>query len=254
MIYNIYIRTDTVYHIWFNYVQIVMLQELLFWWDWDGREIFVTAEDLGWRWQNPSSTCAHISFQSITRCAQCADLGSKCRQDGCDLLKRKQEHRFFSKVDKWTLHFFHLENHQLLPSCLQERLYGLSNPQGNHGEDVKDAVPQHERMMYTLYITLISIDPIPFTLVFDECVHRVYVIGDVCISAMFMRILYLEKSLGIYGFGEIAWQVQELYYYLDATPTHSYMKMMYKYPQAWHFNFYLKKEQNVWWKSTYITL
>eukprot|EP00434_Breviolum_minutum_P008802 symbB.v1.2.007761.t1/scaffold480.1/size253386/23 len=42
-----------------------------------------------------------------------------------------------------------------------ERLYGLSNPQGNHGEDVK-----------------------------------------------------------------------ELYYYLDATPTHSYMKMMYKYPQA----------------------
>eukprot|EP00435_Cladocopium_sp_Y103_P052798 s344_g16.t1 len=42
-----------------------------------------------------------------------------------------------------------------------EKLYGLSNPQGNHGEDVK-----------------------------------------------------------------------ELYYYLDATPTHSYMKMMYKYPQA----------------------
>ncbi|CAE7816056.1 unnamed protein product, partial [Symbiodinium sp. CCMP2456] len=42
-----------------------------------------------------------------------------------------------------------------------ERLYGLSNPQGNHGEDVK-----------------------------------------------------------------------ELYYYLDATPTHSYMKMMYKYPQV----------------------
>lgn len=44
---------------------------------------------------------------------------------------------------------------------LKERLYGLSNPQGNHGEDVK-----------------------------------------------------------------------ELYYYLDATPTHSYMKMMYKYPQV----------------------
>ncbi|CAL1160478.1 unnamed protein product [Cladocopium goreaui] len=43
----------------------------------------------------------------------------------------------------------------------EEKLYGLSNPQGNHGEDVK-----------------------------------------------------------------------ELYYYLDATPTHSYMKMMYKYPQA----------------------
>eukprot|EP00931_Biecheleriopsis_adriatica_P031338 TRINITY_DN1838_c0_g2_i1.p1 TRINITY_DN1838_c0_g2~~TRINITY_DN1838_c0_g2_i1.p1 ORF type:complete len:973 (-),score=214.79 TRINITY_DN1838_c0_g2_i1:72-2990(-) len=44
---------------------------------------------------------------------------------------------------------------------LKERLYGLSNPQGNHGEDSK-----------------------------------------------------------------------ELYYYLDATPTHSYMKFLYKYPQA----------------------
>jgi len=29
---------------------------------------------------------------------------------------------------------------------------------------------------------------------------------------------------------DVFWQ--ELYYYLDATPTHSYMKMMYKYPQA----------------------
>mgnify|MGYP000155810074 CR=1 FL=1 len=44
---------------------------------------------------------------------------------------------------------------------LKERLFGLSGPQGNHGEDVK-----------------------------------------------------------------------ELYFYLDSTPTHSYMKMLYKYPQA----------------------
>jgi len=44
---------------------------------------------------------------------------------------------------------------------LKERLFGLTNPQGNHGEDVK-----------------------------------------------------------------------ELYYYLDSTPTHSYMKALYKYPQA----------------------
>jgi hypothetical protein len=44
---------------------------------------------------------------------------------------------------------------------LKERLYGLTNAQGNHGEDVK-----------------------------------------------------------------------EVYYYLDATPTHSYLKMLYKYPQA----------------------
>ena len=43
---------------------------------------------------------------------------------------------------------------------LKERLFGLSNPEGNHGEDVK-----------------------------------------------------------------------ELYYYLDATPSHSYLKMLYKYPQ-----------------------
>src|SRR5271169_2318687 len=26
--------------------------------------------------------------------------------------------------------------------------------------------------------------------------------------------------------------VKEIYYYLDATPTHSYLKMLYKYPQA----------------------
>lgn len=44
--------------------------------------------------------------------------------------------------------------------CLKERFFGLTNKEGNHGEDVK-----------------------------------------------------------------------ELYYYLDATPTHSYMKMLYKYPQ-----------------------
>ena len=48
-----------------------------------------------------------------------------------------------------------------LDDILKERLFGLSNPEGNHGEDVK-----------------------------------------------------------------------ELYYYLDATPTHSYGKMLYKYPQA----------------------
>jgi Glycosyl hydrolase family 63 C-terminal domain len=45
-------------------------------------------------------------------------------------------------------------------ACIKERFFGLTNQQGNHGEDVK-----------------------------------------------------------------------ELYYYLDATPTHSYMKMLYKYPQ-----------------------
>jgi hypothetical protein len=32
--------------------------------------------------------------------------------------------------------------------------------------------------------------------------------------------------------GDDVFWPEELYYYLDATPTHSYMKMMYKYPQA----------------------
>src|SRR3984885_11573154 len=45
--------------------------------------------------------------------------------------------------------------------CLKERLFGLTNPQGNHGEDVKEA-----------------------------------------------------------------------WYYLDSTPTHSYLRGLYKYPQA----------------------
>ncbi len=33
------------------------------------------------------------------------------------------------------------------------------------------------------------------------------------------------------GEGNHGEDVKELYYYLDATPTHSYMKMLYKYPQ-----------------------
>ena len=33
------------------------------------------------------------------------------------------------------------------------------------------------------------------------------------------------------GQGNHGEDVKEIYYYLDATPTHSYMKMLYKYPQ-----------------------
>lgn len=55
---------------------------------------------------------------------------------------------------------------------LKERFYGLTNPEGNHGEDVK-----------------------------------------------------------------------ELYYYLDSTPTHSYMRMLYKYPQK-EFPYALLKDEN----------
>src|SRR5207253_4937204 len=32
--------------------------------------------------------------------------------------------------------------------------------------------------------------------------------------------------------GDHGEDVKELYYYLDSTPTHSYMKALYKYPQA----------------------
>ncbi len=42
-----------------------------------------------------------------------------------------------------------------------------------------------------------------------------------------------ERLFGLTGTeGNHGEDVKELYYYLDATPTHSYMKMLYKYPQA----------------------
>src|SRR6201984_817066 len=42
-----------------------------------------------------------------------------------------------------------------------------------------------------------------------------------------------ERLFGLSnGEGNHGEDVKELYYYLDATPTHSYMRMLYKYPQA----------------------
>lgn len=42
-----------------------------------------------------------------------------------------------------------------------------------------------------------------------------------------------ERYFGLTGLeGNHGEDVKELYYYLDSTPTHSYMKMLYKYPQA----------------------
>ena len=42
-----------------------------------------------------------------------------------------------------------------------------------------------------------------------------------------------ERLFGLTGYeGNHGEDVKELYYYLDSTPTHSYMKMLYKYPQA----------------------
>ena len=41
-----------------------------------------------------------------------------------------------------------------------------------------------------------------------------------------------ERYFGLTGHeGNHGEDVKELYYYLDCTPTHSYMKMLYKYPQ-----------------------
>src|ERR1700704_365825 len=42
-----------------------------------------------------------------------------------------------------------------------------------------------------------------------------------------------ERLFGLTGSeGNHGEDVKELYYYLDSTPTHSYMKYLYKYPQA----------------------
>ena len=42
-----------------------------------------------------------------------------------------------------------------------------------------------------------------------------------------------ERLFGLGGpEGNHGEDVKELFYYLDATPTHSYMKFLYKYPQA----------------------
>ena len=41
------------------------------------------------------------------------------------------------------------------------------------------------------------------------------------------RLFGLTNSQGNHGE-----DVKEIYYYLDATPTHSYLRMLYKYPQA----------------------
>ncbi|MES1161118.1 MAG: glucosidase, partial [Bacteroidota bacterium] len=41
-----------------------------------------------------------------------------------------------------------------------------------------------------------------------------------------------ERLFGLTGYeGNHGEDVKELYYYLDSSPTHSYMKMLYKYPQ-----------------------
>jgi hypothetical protein len=53
-----------------------------------------------------------------------------------------------------------------------------------------------------------------------------------------------ERFFGLGGNeGNHGEDVKELYYYLDSTPTHSYMKMLYKYPQA-EFPYNVLTEEN----------
>ena len=59
--------------------------------------------------------------------------------------------------------------------------------------------------------------------------------GHICFSLAFWNHkdgIIKERLFGLTGpEGNHGEDVKELYYYLDSTPTHSYMKMLYKYPQ-----------------------
>lgn len=53
-----------------------------------------------------------------------------------------------------------------------------------------------------------------------------------------------ERLYGLNGNqGNHGEDVKEVYYYLDSTPTHSYMKYLYKYPQT-EFPYQQLKEEN----------
>ena len=52
------------------------------------------------------------------------------------------------------------------------------------------------------------------------------------------RVVEADCDLGNHGE-----DVKEIYYYLDSTPTHSYMKFLYKYPQT-AFPYDQLKEEN----------
>lgn len=68
-------------------------------------------------------------------------------------------------------------------------------------------------------------------IVLGECDER----GRMCLALALWngRDAFLKERLfGLTnGQGNHGEDVKELYYYLDATPTHSYLKMLYKYPQ-----------------------
>ena len=51
-----------------------------------------------------------------------------------------------------------------------------------------------------------------------------------CVHARFVSVLHVLPVLPPVQ-GNHGEDVKELYYYLDATPTHSYLRYLYKYPQ-----------------------
>ena len=59
---------------------------------------------------------------------------------------------------------------------------------------------------------------------------------NVCLALAFWNeedLILKERLFGLSGNeGNHAEDVKEYYYYLDSTPTHSYAKMLYKYPQV----------------------
>ncbi|GAA5832964.1 hypothetical protein JCM3766R1_000378 [Sporobolomyces carnicolor] len=73
--------------------------------------------------------------------------------------------------------------------------------------------------------------------------------GRMCFSvAMWNGVdsILKERLFGVTGHqGNHGEDVKELYYYLDSTPTHSYMKMAYKYPQrAYPYEQLVRESQN----------
>ena len=54
-----------------------------------------------------------------------------------------------------------------------------------------------------------------------------------------------ERMFGLTNYeGNHGEDVKELYYYLDSSPTHSYMKMLYKYPQeAYPYNWLVEENK-----------
>ena len=121
---------------------------------------------------------------------------------------------------------------------LKERLFGLTNSEGNHGEDVKeyyfylDSTPTHSYMKYLYKYPQAAFpyaDEDGIAGISDDKQHLCFALAlwngkDPILKE---RLFGLTNSEANHGE-----DVKEYYFYLDSTPTHSYMKYLYKYPQA----------------------